>query len=323
MRSSIIAALSLSLGILLPLQAGAGIGFISAVEGQVDIQATGTTSFSAAGLDSEVQIGDIVRTGLDSTVKILLVDDTALTLDEDTELLIDSYVVGPAATTERSVLRQLQGQVQVSVGEAFGGPTRVEMHTPTAVIGVKGTKYLSQIKRSSRKVSSVACTITGLITVRHIDPNIAGVADVGPGFCTEVFEDRFSRDPFEMPLNLSELASQMTASANAATGAAHTATVNAGPAGVAAGGNQRFGQVLNAVITSPPPVGAGGEGGEGFTEAGGEMDSIEPGTGPTLTQLTPPPMPMMQEPAVMMEPSNGFPGDGNPEAPPGDSSPGL
>ena len=68
----------------------------------------------------------------------MLVDDTTLTLGEETEVVIDELLVGPAALRELSILRQLRGKLRVRVGEAFGGTTRLQVHTPTAVMGVKG-----------------------------------------------------------------------------------------------------------------------------------------------------------------------------------------
>lgn len=125
--------------------ASASIGFVAGMEGQVDLLRSGQASWAAAVLDDEVDAGDAVRTGLGSAVKIVLIDDTTLVLGEDTELVIDNLLTGQAALEEPSILRQLRGQLRTRVGEAFGGTTRIEIHTPTAIMGVKGTEGTTRI----------------------------------------------------------------------------------------------------------------------------------------------------------------------------------
>ena len=142
------------------------VGFVAGVEGDVDIQPGGQISWTAAAVDGEVEIGDTVRTGLDSAIKIVLVDDTTLSLGEDTELVLESFVVGAAATREVSVLRHLKGQIRTRVGEAFGGTTRVEIHTPTTVMGVKGTELSSRIDHIGGETSTLGCNWAGAFGAR-------------------------------------------------------------------------------------------------------------------------------------------------------------
>lgn len=172
------------------------VGFVAGLEGVVEVERGGQSSWTAAQLDQDIQIGDTVRTGPDSAVKIVLVDDTTLSLGEETELAIDRFVVGDAATREPSVLRQLRGQIRTRVGEAFGGTTRLEMHTPTAVMGVKGTVFTSQIARLGSELSTLGCNFEGSVFIRFL--NDLTVWDVPLDKCRRAFADRIE-EPIEPP----------------------------------------------------------------------------------------------------------------------------
>ena len=142
--------LSCVLGIVVAapgIASGQAVGFIAAVQGSVEVRGSSSRSFEVGLRDRDLEIGDTVRTGPASAVKILLVDETMLTLGESTEVEIESLLTGSPALREPSILRLLKGAARVVVGEAFGGPTRLEMHTPTAVVGVKGSSYEAHLIR--------------------------------------------------------------------------------------------------------------------------------------------------------------------------------
>jgi len=172
------------------------VGFVAGVEGEVEIQPGGQLSWTAAATDGNVEIGDTIRTGLDSAIKIVLVDDTTLSLGEDTELVIDNFVVGDAAVREVSVLRHLKGQIRTRVGEAFGGTTRVEIHTPTAVMGVKGTELSSLIEKTGGETTTLGCTWEGGVFMYL--PGDKVKMDVPLNFCRRAWTDRIG-PPITVP----------------------------------------------------------------------------------------------------------------------------
>ena len=160
------------------------VGFLAEAEGTVELKSGGATSFAAAAQDSDVSIGDTIRTGRNSGAKLVLVDDTIITIDEETELVIDEYVVGPAAATEPSKLDLLAGHMRTRVGEAFGGPTRLQVHTPTAVIGVKGTEFY--VWTILEPLTTYTCVISGIVTVESNEPDLGGTYEPPVGGCARV-----------------------------------------------------------------------------------------------------------------------------------------
>lgn len=200
-RTAVLAASALG-AIVIGFGGNAGaepVGFLAVAEGDVEVQATGTNSWTAANIDQDVEIGDTIRTGLDSRAKILLIDDTTLSLDEDTELRVDSLHVGAAALTDRSIMRQIKGRVRTVVGEAFGGPTRVEVHTPTAVVGVKGTDLESTVEERDKR--TLVCLVDGKIFVRILTGE---EFEPKPGYCVYAYEDDFGEEFLnpQVPLRL-------------------------------------------------------------------------------------------------------------------------
>ncbi len=199
----LVAGLTLVIGMLASpgLAMAEPVGFIAAFEGSVEVQGSGSMSWAAAVLDRDLEIGDVVRTGPASAVKMLLADETILALGESTELTIDSYIIGSAATRDPSVLRLLKGKARVLVGEAFGGPTRVEMHTPTAVIGVKGTRFEAYVVEDrARGLWTLVCNLGGDIFVRQIGAKTGRTVRPRFELCTRVFRDQPPDDEIRRPL---------------------------------------------------------------------------------------------------------------------------
>ena len=164
------------------------IGFVAASEGDTQLLPGGETSWALALVDQDVEIGDTARTGVDSALKLVLVDDTTLTLGEDTEVVIDELLVGPVALREISVLRQISGKLRVRVGEAFGGTTRLQVHTPTAVMGVKGSQFTSWILREEGETHTLVCNTGGEAWVAAAGGDEAQGLPIGLGKCRRVTE---------------------------------------------------------------------------------------------------------------------------------------
>ena len=319
---------------LMALTIGAGyasaepVGFVAALDGNVEIQAGGATSWAAAAVDQEVSIGDLIRTGDASAIKILLADDTILSIGESSELVVDSLLVGAAATRDPSVLRLLKGRARVLVGEAFGGPTRLEMHTPTAVIGVKGTEFETYIVEDPfTKLWTLVCDLDGKIFVMHIDPDLRKkIVEPGNGLCTRVFSDRPPEDEIPRPAGFEPV---QVLTSKPAPGLVEN--VLFGSPGV--GSNQPTGNV-DGFLVAPPEGGpselpTGGEIPEGYFEDVVQTQTVSNNTFPGGGgPFPPPPLPGDNAPEI---PDLGGPGglpdlpaDNAPEIPaglPGDNQP--
>jgi hypothetical protein len=184
------------LGLAAPASADP-VGFFSSLVGDVQVAkplAPGALSWHAAVCDGEVSVGDRVKTGLDASAR--------LHVDEDTEIEIQEFHVGAAATKERSIVRHTRGRLRTIVGHAFGGETNLEVHTPTAVVGVKGTDFETRDASLPGRTRFRMCLYSGAITVG----TGMGSASPHPGHCVFAEKGRppskeFANpdEPFEAP----------------------------------------------------------------------------------------------------------------------------
>jgi len=259
------------------------VGFVAVANGEVDVQKHGTQSWEAAAMDADVEVGDTIRTGFDSQAKILLVDDTTLSIDEDTEITIQSLHVGAAATRDRSIIRQTRGKLRTVVGSAFGGQTRMEIHTPTAVVGVKGTDFTSEKDEEARltgrdkdKDQWLLCLNDGKIVVR----TPGGVGVPKPGNCVYAYANgELSEELVNTAQPLEIAFSSMSFSGSDFTNPG-TPGVGEGPPGGGGGGDG---------YTDGTGTGGGGPGGTGG-ETGGSDEF-----GPTTQESNFVPMDEMME----------------------------
>jgi ferric-dicitrate binding protein FerR (iron transport regulator) len=181
------------------------VGFFASLKGEVQVApaaSAGAPSWQAALQDGPVGIGDRVKTGIGAAARLVLVDDTLLHIDEDTEIEIETFHVGDAATRERSIVRQTRGRLRTLVGDAFGGETRLEVHTPTAVVGVKGTDFETDDASLPSRPRWRMCLHSGAISVS----NGMGGASPRPGHCVFAEQGRppsaefpNPKTPFEAP----------------------------------------------------------------------------------------------------------------------------
>ena len=155
------------------------VGFLAGVRGKTELRAEGTTAFRAAAVDADVSAGDTLRTGRNAWAKVVLNDDTSFAVDEETELTFDHFALGK---TDHSRFEMMKGHVRTKIGETFGAPTRMKLYTPTAVMGAKGTEWLTWVLGDDTWI----CVIEGIVGTSNRDPQVMGQLDLGPGACARI-----------------------------------------------------------------------------------------------------------------------------------------
>ncbi|MBI9082518.1 MAG: FecR domain-containing protein [Desulfobacterales bacterium] len=138
-------SLVIALILLLPMMAQAApVGKFTSVKGSVDVTPAGGKS-AAIQVGSPVSVGDIVRTKSRSSAEILFDDGSVLRLARNSRLAINEYSMGKGE--DRGIMKLFRGKVQSIVKRAAGffgnRKNRFEVHTPTAVCGVRGTNFFT------------------------------------------------------------------------------------------------------------------------------------------------------------------------------------
>jgi len=145
--------------ILFPLASQADpVGEFTAIKRSVHITSPGQKA-RPAKVGDKIYVGDIIRTNIKSKAEVTLLDSSILRLAQSSQIEIKEYIVGIARTS--GIFKLFKGKIQniikLSLGKSFGHKksNRFEVHTPTAIIGVRGTNfftyYISGISGSTFK----------------------------------------------------------------------------------------------------------------------------------------------------------------------------
>lgn len=135
-------ALSLVLAWPNAVQAEEGVqaGVSAAVRG--DVQLARGEGIVGLQIDSgdAIYLQDQIRSGTDSGMQILLLDETVFTIGPNSEMIIDDFVYDPdtgtgqvAASVTKGVFRFVTGKV------AQNDPDQMSVKTPLGTIGIRGT----------------------------------------------------------------------------------------------------------------------------------------------------------------------------------------
>jgi hypothetical protein len=237
------------LALALPAHAQDFIGWVSALEGTGEVQRAGAGDWVPLAPADGVSQGDQVRTAAASRMKILLRDDSVLTLGESSQLRLDEQVAGPAP---QSTLELLFGKIRAIATERYGAAgARFEVKTPTAIAGVRGTEFIAQ--HDATEDESLVVGLVDTTTVRGVD-DAAGARAIllGPGQSTRVRRGSFPSAATMMPAGqLRSLVGDTTTSDRGdAAGKGDDATVEAEPRLPTRPGDRR-GSPVERVVDDP------------------------------------------------------------------------
>jgi len=122
---------------------GESVGKFTKVEGRVDVTRPGGQAVEVnAGV--EIFEKDIVRSKSNSKAEILFADGNILKLAQNTRVEISEYIneSGRRSTVLNLFRGKIQNRVKKLLGSVLGNDeNRYEVHTPTAVCGVRGTDF--------------------------------------------------------------------------------------------------------------------------------------------------------------------------------------
>lgn len=133
----------------------AEIGLTAQINGTPMLLRAGQSTALVRG--SVLQPGDEVSTDEASKAKLLLSDDSVLTIGPRSRVRLDDLQLDVGRKGRLSIL---VGRFKFAVAKYLGGPTDYEINTPTAVAGVRGTVLWGDTERDT------ICALDGKIKVR-------------------------------------------------------------------------------------------------------------------------------------------------------------
>ncbi len=115
-------------------------GRVSSLQGDVSVTRLGELNARPVTKMMEIHVNDQITTGKDGRVRILFVDDSVVSLAENSKLRVSKQVYNPAARQRESVMDLFRGRVRSVVSRFLNTQmNRFEIRTPTAVAGVRGS----------------------------------------------------------------------------------------------------------------------------------------------------------------------------------------
>ncbi len=128
-----------------PANASSNIATVKKRSGMATVVRQGRTISANIGL--EIYESDTIRTGPDGSIGIVFNDDTLLSLGPGSVLIIDEFVFAPKQGKFSIVIRMLKGTAAYLSGliSRFA-PESVYFRTPTASIGIRGTKFIVKVE---------------------------------------------------------------------------------------------------------------------------------------------------------------------------------
>jgi hypothetical protein len=133
------------IGGVLPVDASAPIATVNNASGVATIVRQGQTIPAAVGL--QIWEKDTIRTGRDGSIGVVFNDDTFLSLGPESVLVIDEFVFAPKQGKFSIVIRMLKGTSAYLSGIISRlAPESAHFKTPTASIGIRGTKFVAKVE---------------------------------------------------------------------------------------------------------------------------------------------------------------------------------
>nr|WP_128923034.1 VCBS domain-containing protein [Bradyrhizobium guangxiense] len=118
------------------------IGHVTKLTGTATVIRNGVSVILNNG--DNVEKGDVVSTGADSTLGITFIDGTVFGLSSNARMVLNEMVYDPNGSSNSSLLSLVAGTITFVAGEtAKHGDMKID--TPVATMGIRGTAVLTQI----------------------------------------------------------------------------------------------------------------------------------------------------------------------------------
>ena len=178
-------------------------GVVAASSGDVQISYTtedGDDIGRIAGIGDPIYLNDVIRTGPETKLQILLKDQTVFNIGPNAELVFDEFIYDPAgdvepaltATVKKGVFKFISGKVSSLK------PDAMKINLPNSTASIRGTTVAGRVAENGE---TELVLLTGAISVTSVTG--ADPIDVfQPGWGVNVSPDGMVADPFLVPIEV-------------------------------------------------------------------------------------------------------------------------
>ena len=118
------------------------------VDSAVNPQATGSPPGGAARslvIGQEVLFNERLATGSAGQAQVLFLDESALTIGPNSDVVVDQYVYDPKAAAGKLALNASRGVLRFVGGKLSKADNAVTLSTPSGTLGIRGGIFLAEI----------------------------------------------------------------------------------------------------------------------------------------------------------------------------------
>ncbi|MBV8131315.1 MAG: FecR domain-containing protein [Alphaproteobacteria bacterium] len=127
------------------------IGTVTGLAGTASLQRPAAATPVPLVLRSEVQEGDILRTGPGARIRVTLRDDTVLLLGAEAELKLDHFATVPQPGGVGSLFSLARGYLRTVVGR-LQPDTPFQIQSPSMVAAVRGTDWIERYDAGTTEI---------------------------------------------------------------------------------------------------------------------------------------------------------------------------
>lgn len=121
------------------------VGTVRKIAGTATILRQGNPHPASVG--QEIYENDTLQTGPDGSMGVVLNDDTFLSLGPNSALMVDKFLFAPKQGKFSVVLKILKGTAAYLSGLISKlSPESVRVETPSASIGIRGTRFVVKVE---------------------------------------------------------------------------------------------------------------------------------------------------------------------------------
>lgn len=125
-------------------QAQTVAGVIKKKDGTVEIVRGGKSIPAEVG--SKVEVGDTLKTAKDSSVGVMLKDETRMSLGANSQMALDKFAFNADTYAGNMFVNVIKGTFAMISGLVVkNNPTGGQVKTPTSTAGVRGTKFVVEV----------------------------------------------------------------------------------------------------------------------------------------------------------------------------------
>ena len=138
------------------------IGTVLVVEGTAEVRAQDAQNWEPLRFRDAIFLNDAVRTQEVSKLKVLLRDDSIMTLSERSEMQFTEFLLTEGQ--RRTLMLLAIGKIRILTTRLFGSGSTTEIHTPNAVAGVRGSENVTGFENDTTRslCASGDCFIANL-----------------------------------------------------------------------------------------------------------------------------------------------------------------